>query len=294
MDKQEKTQVSSMKEPPVETQVPSAKEPTVETQVPSANEPAVAPSLQSILDKACESYLHRDYGTTMSLTEQIILEDPVRRYADALYLRAKCYYYGNGVDRNLDAAERLLSTASEFGHRKAQNLLGVLFSNPINRNINEPVDYSKAFDLFQKAADKGRGEPEAMVNEGICHFWGLGTSQNPEHAVELFRAAAERGNNSAKVNLSLCYFSGIGVERDPVQGFTILKETTGDTAADYLMGCCYLFGAGVEQNLQNAYDMFAFAALFSAASEEISLTNLYCDIERQRTIQRLIICDKQL
>ena len=271
MDKQEKTQVSSMKEPTVETQVPSAKEPTVETQVPSSNELAVAPSLQSILDKACESYLHRDYGVTMSLTGQIIKEALVDIYVEALYLRGKCLYYGNGCDRNLDEAELLLFRASELAYRKAQNLLGVLYAHRFDRADNfAPTYLSKAFSFFDMAADDGQGDPEAMVNEGICYFWGLGTEQNLERAVYFFERAASRGNTSGEVILSLCYIGGIGVERNPERGFKLLDEITGDITADCLLECCYLFGIGIEQNLEHVNQFFTGAQRFGVASEDQS------------------------
>lgn len=159
-------------------------------QVPSNKDPTIETLLHRHLDIANRAYMHGDLDTTISLTEQIIHAQPVF-LAEALYLRAKCYYYGIQGNRDLYAAESLLLKASDLGHRKAQNLLGVLYACELDRDdIRHSMNYSKAFNLFKEAADSG--DPEAMVNEGICHFWGLGTVENPERAVELFKAAIEQ------------------------------------------------------------------------------------------------------
>ena len=164
-----KAQVSSNKDSAID------KEPTIET------------LLQSYLDNAKIAYMHGDLDTAISLTTHIIHAQPVF-FAEALYLQAKCYYYGIDGNRDLYAAESLLLTASDLGHRKAKNLLGVLYACGLDRkDIRHSMNYSKAFNLFKEAADAG--DPEAMVNEGICHFWGLGTEENLERAVELFKVA---------------------------------------------------------------------------------------------------------
>lgn len=258
------------------------------TQVSLNEEPTVDALAQDCLDKARRAYMCGNLDATILLTKQIIHTQTVS-YPEALYLQAKCFYYGTNGNHDLYTAVPLLLTASKLGHHKAQNLLGILYARGLDRKgIRDPIDYSKAFNLFREAADNGKGDPEAMVNEGILHFWGLGTEENPERAVELFKAAAERGNNPAKVNLALCYFSGIGVKRNLVQVFNILKDTTGDATTNYLLGLCYLAGIGVETNLESANELFSGAAFFGAASEGISLTNFYCDGERQRIIQELI------
>ena len=160
---------------PEKAQVSSNKEPTIET------------LLQSHLDKANRAYVHGDLDTAMSLTTQIIHTQTVL-FAEAIFLQAKCCYYGTDGNRDLYAAETLLLKASDLGHRGAKNLLGVLYTRRgLNRN---DIHYTKAFNLFKEAAEAG--DPEAMVNEGICHYWGLGTEENPERAVELFKAATEQ------------------------------------------------------------------------------------------------------
>jgi len=65
-----------------------------------------------------------------------------------------------------------------------------------------PVDYSKAAELYRKAAEQGH--VIAQNNLGSMYDSGLGVQQDSAQAVQWFRKAAERGYAGGNVIWALC------------------------------------------------------------------------------------------
>ena len=71
---------------------------------------------------------------------------------------------------------------------------------------------SHAFDLFQKAAEKG--SIKALSALGEMYITGLGVEKNSKRAIEVFTKAAEQGHPNAQYNLGVCYYEGLVVKKD--------------------------------------------------------------------------------
>jgi len=69
----------------------------------------------------------------------------------------RLYYNGNGVPRDLNAAESWLQKAANQGDPFGQQLLGLI---RLERN-----DYAKAADWFRKAAMQGSPQAQAQLGE---------------------------------------------------------------------------------------------------------------------------------
>lgn len=74
-----------------------------------------------------------------------------------------------------------------------------------------PIDYSKAFDCFIKAADEEN--PDTFFCVGNCYLNGLGVDKNEKAAADWFKKAAEMGEPDAMFHLAWMYQEGVGVEK---------------------------------------------------------------------------------
>lgn len=176
-----------------------------------------------------------DYRTAC----RIWLRASKRRYCDAtiLFNLAICYQNGLGITKDLvkamecyakaaqlnharsahnlailhlrtDGADhqqeglRLLEQAASLGLKEAHRELGVLLTEPEQR------DMQRAVTMFQKAAEQQ--DVSAMYFLGICHERGLGTTCNEAKAAELYRIAASHGHVDAVHNLAVFFENGVG------------------------------------------------------------------------------------
>lgn len=74
------------------------------------------------------------------------------------------------------------------------------------------MNYSKAYELYQKSADQGY--EEAYFAVGICYANGWGVTKNDYKSVEWYKKAAEQGVEDAQVNLGFCYYNGLGIQKN--------------------------------------------------------------------------------
>ena len=90
------------------------------------------------------------------------------RLAD--WLLGRLYYTGNGVPRDLSAAEPWLQKAANQGDPFGQYLLGMI---RLERN-----DYSRAADLFRKAAMQGLPQAQQQLGELLKRGQGVNADDN--------------------------------------------------------------------------------------------------------------------
>ena len=146
-------------------------------------------------------------------------------------------------------------------------------------------NYSEAFKLFTKSAEKGNAEAENMI--GLMHSTGLGVSTNEAKAKEWYRKAAIHGSaagqynyglfleeerkyseakvfyemaaeqeySSAMVALGGMYYDRKGVSKSAYTAFTWYKKAAdlGDYYAMNLLGFLYFNGEGVGKNYSSAF-----------------------------------------
>lgn len=129
-----------------------------------------------------------------------------------------------------------------------------------------PLNYNKAFEYFQKAADLGVSD--AMNYLGVFYESGEIVQKNIELAIDWFYRAiqADPENAHAMFNLGCIYYSGNGVAQDIEKAYRFFKASAdlGSDSMDsvYPESCLYigLILMNDYKNGQEAYPYFLDAA----------------------------------
>jgi TPR repeat protein len=87
-----------------------------------------------------------------------------------------------------------------------------------------PVDYSKAAELYRKAADQGHAI--AQCNLGSMYANGLGVPEDEVEAVTWFRKSAEQGYDGAQCIMALCMPKVSVFRRMKLSDLSILRNGT--------------------------------------------------------------------
>ena len=124
---------------------------------------------------------------------------------------------GQGVERDVAAARKLLFNAGSEGIPKAQLELGRLFT----RGEGVEKNPGKAVFWYRKAADAGL--PEAQSSLGVLFADGEGVELNEVIAAEWYRKAATAGDPLGQAALGIATFEGWGVPKDVVEGYMWTK-----------------------------------------------------------------------
>jgi TPR repeat protein len=80
------------------------------------------------------------------------------------------------------------------------------------RDAREAMDYAKALEYFQQAADQGDAEGLRLI--GTLYANGEGVEKDFNKALEYYQQAADQGNTKALVNLGNLYRSDNGPGKD--------------------------------------------------------------------------------
>ena len=122
----------------------------------------------------------------------------------------------------------------------------------LNSGNNYAINQYKAFEWMQKAAETE--DKRALLNLGIMHFNGIGTSKNEQRAFELISAAAEQQYAKAQFFLGTMYVEGQGTEPDLAKAIDLLKQAAngGILSAKLNLADMYATGQGVAINEQKA------------------------------------------
>lgn len=108
------------------------------------------------------------------------------------------------------AAKKFMEVADKNDHR-AMYALGSMYA--AGRGVQR--DFTKAFELFRRAARYGR--LDARYKLGIMYQEGLGIKKDNKRAARIFYSTANKGYGPAQFRLGMCYANGIGVQQDPVK-----------------------------------------------------------------------------
>ncbi|MGB8260442.1 MAG: tetratricopeptide repeat protein [Terracidiphilus sp.] len=117
-----------------------------------------------------------------------------------------------GSDRNEAEGGRLLESAANAGHAKAQALLGSM--------LRSRGEIGKAIEWLQKAADAG--DTDAQVELGMVYGDPNGSLREYGKANACWKSAARSGNGVAMSNLAMLYANGLGVKRSPTKAVLLL------------------------------------------------------------------------
>jgi hypothetical protein len=118
----------------------------------------------------------------------------------------------------------------------------------------------QAVEYFEKASDMGY----SVAKRNLAIALENNNSEQDEKIFKLYQEAAEQGDVISLNNLGCCYMSGDGVEENikkAVQCFEKAAEQ-GDELAKINLADCYAIGNGVRQNQNKAYKLYKEAAEF--------------------------------
>lgn len=201
-----------------------------------------------------------------------------------------CYFYGEGVEKNLSEASKWYKKAAEQGNAKAQFNLGLGYF----KGEGVPLDYGEAMHWFGKASEQGDADAQLHVAwcledmqapqndvfvackraaemgnaDAQCHlgFWYSegkhGLEKNVAESSRWFMEAAKRGNDVAQFQMGLRYETGVGVKKNAKEAakWYMRAASKNNVAALYRLGCCYYYGDGVTIDNHSAWRCFKKAS----------------------------------
>lgn len=192
------------------------------------------------------------------------------------------YFYGLGVEKDLNKSISYLSQPAESGNVLAQLGLGRIY---FNREL-----YQKAAFWLDKAANAEI--PEALRILGFMYQRGLGVDKDPEKALVYYSKAQEYNDYQAMNNLGTLYNDSIGVNRDyKIAYYWYLKaietaESQGENCAmaERNIGSLFENGYFVEKNDSIALSWYQKAYNHGDAGAKQNLINLSSKLNRTYSI----------
>ena len=201
----------------------------------------------------------------------------------------KFYLYGWATDIDIDKAKEIAlkipdtqTRINAFQEIKQQeNLLitqnkdTMLKNNTINEKSNEPSaeelfnegknlynanEYVKAMITFKKAVEKGSGRAASWIGM-IYNKGGHGIDKNVDNAVKWFRKSQEMGYAGANIFLAFSYLNGAGVQKDLNKAYQLVHEVENITLPpddDLISRNAYRFyieGLGTPVDFKKAYEI---------------------------------------
>ncbi|WP_206081787.1 tetratricopeptide repeat protein [Hallella mizrahii] len=112
-------------------------------------------------DKGIEYYNNKDYANAVKCFQQAAEQGD----AKSQNYMGECYYYGNGVTKNLQEAAKWYRKAAVQGNANAQNSLGYCYENGegVEKNGEE------AFFWYRKAAQQG--DADGVISKFSCNIF---------------------------------------------------------------------------------------------------------------------------
>lgn len=153
------------------------------------------------MDEAQKAYAKGNYEETFIIVEPLAaLEHPA-----AEYLLGKMYEFGHGVNKDMQKALDLFTSAASKGYAAAQAKLG-------QWNLEAGKDYDLALNWFNRAAEQGYAL--AYSSLGDMYAKGYGVDQDYAKAIDCYQKAAQNGDPQACLKLGIMYEKGEGVPAD--------------------------------------------------------------------------------
>lgn len=225
-----------------------------------------------------------DYQKVYQLAEEAIKKG--NTYGECL--KAIFYYYGLGVEKDLEKALSILLPIADK-NAYALYLISLCYYNLADykkayiyaqkHHEIEPCGISsrllcmlyieghgvikdevKAFNYIKAAAYHG----DMWSENSLAYFYdkGIGTTKDEAEAFKWYKKAAEQGSDDAQYNLGNCYCCGIGTAKDMDKAFKWYKKAAeqGIAEAQYNLGLCYDKGVGTTKDMNEALKWYEMAA----------------------------------
>ncbi len=173
------------------------------------------------------------------------------------------YFYGRGITKDNDEANKWLEKAGEQGNILAQYQLGVNYATPAT---TAKPDFDQAAKWYAKAAKQGNAE--AQFRLGTHYRMGAGVAQSDADAVKWFQKAADQGHAEAQWSLGLMYQRGFGIAKSEAAAakWYRLSAEQGFAKAEYYLATLYELGMGVPKDNVSAYKWHTVAVAMGEPS----------------------------
>jgi len=188
--------------------------------------------------------------------------------ATILKSKARDLYYGLKGQKNQAKAFQLYLQAADMGDPEAQYIAGGMYF----KGIGTTADYSKAFSLLLRAAQKGVSSAESQLILAQGYFQGKEVPRNYQKAIELYKKSAADGNAEAQNELGYLYYLGKGVEQNAEEGAKYFREAAlnGLATAQYNYGLACYSGNGVPN--QDSVTGYAWINLAAAQGHQAAIS----------------------
>ncbi|MFZ1219184.1 MAG: tetratricopeptide repeat protein [Chthoniobacterales bacterium] len=169
--------------------------------------------------------------------------------AQAQRVLATMFMRGRGLKKDetkgIDWLRKSLGFAPD--HPDFQVMIGKIYADDQHRK------YSKAMELFKKAAAQGNLEAQHEI-AGLYEF-GQGVAKDPAEAMKWFRQAAENGYAEAQFTIGVRHAQGRDAKQDHAEALRWLRKAADQSHPEALnwMGTMYEEGWGVPKDQMEAY-----------------------------------------
>ncbi len=149
---------------------------------------------------------------------------------EALFILARLYERGEGVEQDRTQARKYYRLASDKGHRRAGERLAQLEEQDEQGSAQDSV----VLDWYLPAARDG--DTDAMFNLGFMYETGWGVQEDEAQAIDWYRRAADIGNDIAQLRLGMMLIVGAGDAQDVPLGKAWVRAAAerGNRLADVL------------------------------------------------------------
>lgn len=188
-----------------------------------------------------------------------IIQGAESDYTAKLKVEAQKYYWGKGVGQDYSKALDLYVKAAELGDNEAQYIAGGMFY----KGYGTPRNLPKAFSFLYGAALEGSSTPDSQKVIGQFFLTGITVPKNYHEAMKWYKMAAESGDREAQSELAFLYFTGRGGERNLKEAFEWYEKSArqGLAVAQYSLGIMFYTGSGIESaDIEKAYGWLSLAA----------------------------------
>ena len=184
-------------------------------------------------------------------------------HARAMVSLGTCYFYGRGVERDLQKMIMWCRKAADLGEPGAYFNLGNCYA----KGQDVPKDEVEAKSWYEKCVQtcnepQRKDDPWCQCLLGICYSNGNAVPVDKEEAVRLFRQSAEQGLPEGQCYLGVCFLYGNGVEKDEKEAAFWFRKAAEQGIPEAMgnLGTCYLEGYGVEKDIKEAVNWYSRGA----------------------------------
>jgi len=165
-------------------------------------------------------------------------------------------YEGEGVEQDVEQADKIFRQILEYGAPKAKEALALRFL--------DVECYEDRIELaIRTLKEIAQDLPSSYVVLGFCYYIGKSVRRDLRRAAEYFGLAAAGGEPIGAINFARCCLDGSGVSRNPLiaEFFLRLAASQDDPIAAFQLGELYAKGEEIPQNWRYAFEWYNLAFL---------------------------------